>query len=1106
MQQNKYLQQMALFMIFLVLSIPFISAQAFASTTVTINSYSGKDGVTGVVSTYSDALTVEAEVTPDNTTDTFANFSTNNVYVDVFGKKEAMDNCEKGASSYTCSYTSATTDRTAGEKTLAVNVYSDTSVVAATADATVLIDGNKPTFSSFTYPSTWTDAVNVSYKLSDTACTSCSGCSGLDRIEFFVNGTLKENTTLATGSEDCDYQGTLETSVSDLGVAEGSQQLCAYIYDGVQNNQKKCVSIVVDSTAPSISSSSFVVKDDNGNAIEHLSGVAIHATVSVNITEKGSGLVVDTVYGNFSSLNPNVGSAYDEMPGDCTEYENGLFVCQWDLYIDLGAETTATAKIFAEDEAGNSQVLTKTLSFVADTTAPVLVGLTSAFNGYLNAKNNTLTLEIQEEGSGFDDKNVYLNLGQILLGNRQADSCAQSGTLWYCYWSPFVIPSSVPHGEAVKISPATITDDAGNDYDKTASISDVTFVYDEEAPVFLNITLQDLSLESDALVEGDVVAITAFVTDDVSGIDAANVYADYGAFDSANDYTAAQSCTEVDTDLWECYWEYTGALTSGDEISLNIRAMDNAGNVKDSDDDHVVGSAHVVGLVSGTADYWAEDAAVDQVPELNPNFLYFTTTGTLVRLDTALVSKSGSVPYVHNYNVDSCQAAYYAADNLTAKISWVDATVVSQYYYDATDKTSKYALVNIPPLFYGKANATVPEGSSIDLVCTGSVTESRSVYGDIYSPPEQVNISVTVSLMSGLFTEPSLASVDKIQTMTDVIKTLDDITKFLGAWTEWGTKICSPMNGIIVVANNLVTILKGVNALVGEEGIGAVSGAVSVTNTLNDVWNGYYSKDDIAQGEADKRIQTDAQTGERTYGSNPDQLFSNKHKLLSLGFACDTVLCESCSENWNKVLGLKGGPGGYVGGEYVPNWIGQDFTIPLNPRENIIVALICWPPCIPGIYGQLNAYKEILIAYNTCLNIAVTKGEDVIECDQFLSAQICQNIVNAFFWHWFWGLKNFFISKAVGFVLEKVRSDLLKCPEFKDNPKEPVGICSTWRAIMALTTITVTVVDTYNTLKGIFDMDFNMTGNQTPEQQQDTLQTDVETDIGDQLGTTPSYG
>src|SRR3989338_4921049 len=112
MKQNLIKQLIALFMIFLFTSLPVV----FASTTITINSYTGKDDVTGYISSYDDYLAVEVEVMPDNETDTFANFSEDNVYVNVFGKEEAFDSCEHDGNTYLCTYTTSTADRTAAEK------------------------------------------------------------------------------------------------------------------------------------------------------------------------------------------------------------------------------------------------------------------------------------------------------------------------------------------------------------------------------------------------------------------------------------------------------------------------------------------------------------------------------------------------------------------------------------------------------------------------------------------------------------------------------------------------------------------------------------------------------------------------------------------------------------------------------------------------------------------------------------------------------------------------------------------------------------------------------------------------------------------------------
>lgn len=1114
---------LALFMIFLFTSLPV----AFASTTITMNSYTGKDEVNGYISTYNDYLAVEVEITPDNETDTFVNFSEDNVYVNVFGKEEAFNSCEQEGDNYVCTYTTSTADRTAAEKTLTVSVIDDDSSVAAEEETTVYIDGENPTFTSASYPNYFTDAVNISVEIEDEACASCDGgvCSGFDRWEVWMNSTLKQNISIRGEPGDCDYETVLETSVTDLGASEGAQQICLYIYDNVQNSNKKCSSITVDSQGPSISTSSFVIKDDNGNAIEHISDEAIHATISVNITETGSGLDTTTVYANLSSLNDEIEEDYNEMEASCDEYEQNLFVCSWDIYVDT-AETSATVKMYAEDNAGNSNVLTKTVGFIEDNTAPIIVSLTAAHDGYLNAKNNTLTLEIQEDGSGFDDGNVYLDLREIQLGSKQADFCSQSGTSWYCYWESFAIPTAVSHGENIDILPSIVADDAGNDFDST-TVEETTFIYDEKAPIFLNVTMGALGREADVITEGDVVYILAYVEEDVSGLDAGNVLADYSAFEESNEYDAASYCTEVADNIWECYWEYTGALDTGEDVELTMVATDNAGNTKDSDDDHVVAESHVVSIVEGAVDYWDAEADVDDPPYLNPNFLYFTSSGTIIRLDTELESASGTIPYIHAYNVKSCQAGVFLAENQTAAVSMYDAAIVGQYYYDTADKSAKYALVNIPSFFYGKANLTVSEGSTIEVTCTATVTQARSMYADIYSPDEEVNVTTSIPLMGGLYTEPSLAAVDKIQTMVDFIKTLGDITNFLGKWTEWGTKICSPINGVRVIANNLVTILKSINTLAAGEATGLVAGGVKVSNALNGAWYGYYSKDEVEsltgekagiREEGDKAVQLDiGKTGvtENQFVSS-GALFSNKYKFPSLGYICDTVLCESCSENWNELL-LKGQRGeteevgGYVGGEWVSNLLGKEFygkgfTFPFNPRENLVIALVCNPPCVPGLYAQLNVYYQILIAYNACLNIAIAKGEDVVQCEQFLTAQICQNVVNAFFWHWFWGLKDLVVANAVGNAIDFVKDTWFKCsPSGEDTAENPLPLCSVWHSIMALTTITVTIVDTVNTVQGLFDMNWNFTGNQTAEEQQDEVEEDIETNIGDQLGTTPTY-
>ena len=1101
----KITKQIAIFMILLVIMIPV----AFAQSTITINSYTGQDNVDGYMRSFDDYLEISTTVSLDEN-ESISNFTANNLYIEIFGSEDAFDSC----SGYTCTYTTSQADRSASEKNFLVKLYDDDSTVVASEELDFYIDGQDPSIEELDYPKYFTDDVNITVELKDTACSSCgNACSGISTIGLMFDDETKQ--TIEPDELACDYDGIIETSVADLNIEDGTQKFCLVVTDATQNSDEECHTITVDSTAPSISSSTFVIKDRNGNAIEHISTDGIPATAYVNITETVSGLDTTTVYANLSALNYYDGSDYEDILASCDTYEDGLYVCEWDLTVDVIDEegniydSSIQITITADDNAGNEQKLTKSISLVKDDTAPVLLSLSSEYGSYLNAKNNTLTLEIQEEDSGFDDLNVYLDMSEASLGQKKADYCESTGTTWYCYWRDFSISSSVRHGAHVDIAPGTITDDADNAYDKDSSIEEETFTYDGEGPEFLNVTIGALGREADVITEGDVVYILAYLNDDVSGVDESNVYADFSDFDSSNDYSEADYCAEVDSDIWECYWEYIGSLDAGENIELNMLAYDKAGNLKDSDDDNVLAEIRVVGTIESAGDYWKEEVDVDQVPMLNPNFLYFTSSGTIVRFDTELEPSSGSLPYVHSFQYTSCQAAADLSNEVGSQ-NWYDASIIGQYYYEEEDRTSKYLLVNIPAFFYGKANATVEEGSQIDVVCTGSISQARSVYSDIYAENEEVNMTASIELIAGLYTEPSLTTVDKIQKSEKLLNALEKITKILGFWTKWGTRICGPINGVRVVANNVVTILKAFDTLAGGTATGYVAGMVEVTNFLNKFWYGARNADNYKGNIEETKIvdkSGEVLATELSYSSAKP--FQNKYRIPSMGYLCDTVLCESCSESWNKLLlgqsntNLKQGI--YVGGQYVPNLLGTKFYFPFSPQENLVVALVCNPPCVPGIYAQLNIYREILVAYNTCLNIATMKGEDIVQCEEFLSAQICQNVVDAFFWHWFWDLKQLVISNVVQSVVMKGLAELTSCPAFTDDAAIVMPVCSTYRTVNAVITLAVTIPDTISTVSGIFNFEGNLFGNKTSEEQQAELEQQMDDDIGDQLGTTPTY-
>ena len=109
-------------------------------------------------------------------------------------------------------------------------------------------------------------------------------------------------------------------------------------------------------------------------------------------------------------------------------------------------------------------------------------------------------------------------------------------------------------------------------------------------------------------------------------------------------------------------------------------------------------------------------------------------------------------------------------------------------------------------------------------------------------------------------------------------------------------------------------------------------------------------------------------------------------------------------------------------------------------------------------------------------------------------------MVNAFFWHWFWALKDRAVSAGVMKAVEYIKKNWVECPPSGGDTTNPGPACSTWRAIMAIVTLATTIPDTINVISGLFDFS---SSNQTVEEQQEEIEQGIDEEIQSQLGTTP---
>lgn len=1100
-------------MLVLVFSMPISFALAINPEFI-----GGNDGISHVLAV-PDQLT--ANVAIESTTPVTAS----NLLLTLFGVTQPFQSCTQStATTYFCQYQSTQLEKSPSQYPATIKLTNNQQQTVAQYPFTLTVDNLPPSIEQVSLPDYFTSQFDISYKVREKACASCTSCAGFKQMQLILDDQVIYSAEIgeaAATTNPCLLQETKTIIPQGAAtLAEGTYNACLVFIDNIELSAKTCKQVTFDISTPTVSPNNIQLFDDEHTPLTHVAAEPMQALLAANITDLGSGLNVNNIIADLSDLNKNQGIGYDRFNGQCSSADQTTYLCTWQLIVDLDFQTGNEAEeiiksvpitITLNDLAGNSYNISKTFEIRKDITKPIVNEIISIHPGYLSKENNTLIAEISEASSdsGLDKKELSLDMTSFGLGISEANTCEQEGSVWNCYWERFNVPSGINSGRTGIIKISRLEDDAGNNYAQDSGITQRTMQYDGEAPQVLNITLAPLGRDVKIIQTNDVVLITAFIREAVSGIMAERVFADLTMLNEAADQIPANFCEQIETEeiedteditggqIYKCIWEFAGASVPG-TARVHIIAEDNAGNKKDSKLYNMYGTATVVESQEYAADFWQDETEITTIPLLNPNFLYLSQSGTLVKLDIALQRKQGS-SYIHEFQVQGCTAQA----TLPGMRSWqgngtLDAPVVNQYYYPQQPRENKYVLIQVPPVFantpVNTSNQTLLEHAYVELSCLGEIMQARTQQSNVYTPNELVNITGRISFTGALYSEPSLATVDKINRGK---KFMDDLDKYvlswMKIWVEWGNKICGPLNTIRSTINNIAVIVDQLDVILKKvPGAGSYSTGLqkqfgSISDSLQKIWYG---------GEDGKGC------------TNPGCI--NKYAFPSLGLLCDTVLCESCSGQWNKLFGLLGGNKAQSGGMSLGfnKLLGALYSIPykagntgnvqtvdptgqastgadrdrstirvagetpegfgetgglqitLSPHDNIVVAAICWPPCMTGIYSQLNVYKQIQMHYNTCLNIAAIRGEDLAQCEAFKAAQICQNLVGAFVWNWFPRLLNAFISQAIVGTIEHAISAAVKCPQGVDANSQVAAACHGWRSVEATTVAVITAVDT----------------------------------------------
>ncbi len=1086
-----------MFMILLVISIPFLSSDAFAIRgSLTDLEVKSQGNVSYFVSEYADSakISIIANIYDDEFN--VLDVTTDNLRLYTPGSR-SFDSCVETDKGYLCEYETAYRDRDPGIYPFHIKLYDNAGNLLKSMRDSYYVDGQAPQILMFEIPDVITKDFTAKVRLLDSACDDCGfACSGLDRMEFLVNNEVSYD----FGLSGCVHNENKKLDGEVMDIPQGETTLCLKVYDKFGHYEESCKTVLYDSGAPT-ASSDLVFKAGSGQLISHINEQSEALVAMINISEQ-FGLDTDNVYADFSGINKERAEEYQSMKATCSELSDGLYSCRWAGLVITEVGSIAIP-ITVRDVNGNTRTIQKTKNIMLDNTKPRVTGISTRYDKYLRRPaNNTIILEIAEAGSGMASRKIFLDLTSIGAGtNVQPDYCELQNGMWYCYWEGVLVTRRQAQN-MYNVQVISMADAIGNTMEP-ASVSSETLILDETAPVFDSVDITALGYQRNVLLGTDVAKISARIIEADSELFPENVLADYSEFSPDMDYSPASTCDVLSSTMYECIWEYTGAMVPKTDIKMNIIAMDAAGNIKESSDDGKLGEAYVSDVVDRKtqADFWEENARVSGVSPVNRNFLI--QGGTIVRAHLELQPKSGS--FVHDFTMHSCigrldlPMAEHEKD-----LSYDSITIFSQYYPPKDIRESKNELellLSIPP--YPQQNDT-EAAERIEIICSGELMQSLRRTSDIFTENENINATIIVPLSGGVFDNPGEVAIKKINKKKDdydrvksLVSTLEKITKIL-------TPLCSVMNAIIQLANNVCMVVSVVGRWQGNSW--GLSCKNSISDNLNDIWTGdFYKFGDSTKGGIYGLVND----------GNPSK-WGNQKKILSLGYICDLVLCTSCSEIWRGVWsgfeegkglsGLENKANNFMVSMFDkdkkdkdPDWLAEEakqhggnleYGTPdeefyqgvrttFDPHKSLIVAIICDPPCLSGIQTKLTTYKEILRLYNVCYNTAIVRGDGTHECDKFYKSQVCQQIIMEF-WHFIYDFIKQFIVKSIAYHTEKAIIEMTCDTTGEVTPET----CFALRIKEALG-VMIVMLDSYDIIEGLMSGDLYDTSKDSEKSESD---------------------
>jgi hypothetical protein len=952
----------AVFMIMLVLSLPFYSASVLASINVVKNQ--GDAALPGFIDAEGDNWLVEASINKQ--------VEAENVLLKIGEATQPFQTCSGSEGNSVCTYLSPLPDGiNEGEYVFQVVVNSDEGVDESKPEV-IKADGSAPSieFTALDIKQLEDGSVEIDFLVTDNKV-------GLQLIEIIdseggmVLQTINELSGLELGvnsfvyAEDSGFGKQLQAILS----GEGFKSIKIKAADVLgHESYSKTVQFKVDYASPIIKTDTFDL--DIGDFIGKQPVVT---SLKVEVEEKSDSLEMSAVSDQIKFKNNKA---------ECSLIENDLFECVWQE-VEIQPVDSLSISLEGVDAFNNVGVATISKSFVKDESAPLVnfFGTSKVYDGksYAGGNENQVLLLFSEQGAGIETDNIVANLADIGGdGYQKPNYCFEADAGYGCVWDT----KGGAFGSVKRISLRKLVDLAGNE----AGTEEIDVFVDNIAPVLNKVEVlgfgggevRPFFQSQDALQINLVVEEVAglMVLVDVNDVvnDAATEYPE-GIFNEAGWAVFDESsCQRNEAGLWECVL-ITKPMKSGFAANSEVQVivMDTAGNPALDWPDEINGvdkksslknigrySFDLLGVSSEQQpDYWEDGGAVllqDFVDIDAMNFPTRLPVKARIRSENAqlkamIVEMVGCSPVGDGPGI--LRSIVYGGISIEGD----------------SDPQPKFIMEFEPvqdPRTLLKTDEKGFDGIELDYTCQFRIFSRNSQEALPAAEIQDISVKVPFAFSElGSIDENVAQKVKKMQS-TDFMKFAKGLS-YVNIALEW----------IKYIANTL-TILQSVFSLIDlfGDGMGATADNAEKSGLLS------------ATGAALRGSCMTMQEGEATGYEFMDEIQG-------------VVQILNCNPN------IQGeNVGGAVGNSWYGQWqksvlqvynvaSGRDLLgVPASTLyENLYLSAIGL--CVPGVIFNINKAREVHCRQVVCYARDVTSGVATFDaCDKLYDLQMCE---------YFWG-------------------------------------------------------------------------------------------------------